>query len=165
LHEGAKELRFDGRVGVGVEPPLLDVANDTDDTDDFGLHIELLEIDMLPDGIFVWEVGAREDVVYIDHRRGMFAVLRRNQASALESDSHGLLETGLDEIKHSLMFVVVVGKLWLAFDPEGERGIVDHGARPECYRNGLHAGNGKHCRPSSIPGVNSKGARGEGAPA
>ena len=50
--------------GVRARPPLLDVAHHADD---FGLHIELRQIDALADGIFAREIGARKNIVDVDH--------------------------------------------------------------------------------------------------
>ena len=96
--------------------------------DDFGLHIELLQMDALPDGIFMREPGARKNVVDVDHSGGVLVVLRSDEAAALESDSHGLLETGFDQIIHRLRHFVVIGGLRLAFDPEGQGRVMDHRA-------------------------------------
>ena len=63
---------------------------------------------------------------------------------ALESDSHGLLETRFDQIKHRLRHFVIVGGLRLAFDPEWQRRVVNHRAGAERDGNSLHAGNRSH---------------------
>src|SRR5271168_5567469 len=115
LHEGIKKLRLYGRFCVVAGTPLLDVA---DDADDFGLHVELFEIDALADRIFAGEISARENVVDINHDRCKFIVLRGYESAAQKSNPHGLLETRLDKIKHGLGLVVVVGRLRLALDPE-----------------------------------------------
>src|SRR5258708_4628094 len=90
------------------------------------------------------EIGARENVVDVhDHRRAL-VVLRRDEAAALEADSHGLLKAGFNEIEHRLGHVLEVGRLWLALDPERQRGIMDHRAGAECDGNGLDTGNAMH---------------------
>ncbi len=66
------------------------------DADDFGLHVEAREIDALADGILIRKIGAREDIVDVDNDRRTLVILRRDEAAALKSDSHGLLEAGFN---------------------------------------------------------------------
>ena len=106
--------------------------------------VEDRQIDVLSDGIFIREIGARENVVDVDDHRRVLVVLRRDEAAALEGDSHGLLEAGFHEIKHRLVHLLEVGRLWLALDPERQSGIMDHRPRAERDGNGLHAGDAVH---------------------
>ena len=141
LHERIIELRLNCRTCVGVEPQLLHVAHHADD---FRFHVEDREMDVLADGIFAGEIGARENVVDVDHHRRVFVVLRRDEAPALEGDSHGWLEAGFHQIKHRLGHVLNVVGLRLAVNPERQRGIMDHRAGTERDGNGFHAGNAVH---------------------
>ena len=79
--------------------------------DDFGLHIELLQMDALPDGIFMREPGARKNVIDVDDH-GAFSlscgVTKRPRSSVIPM---ACCETGFNQIKHGLMHVVVVGGL------------------------------------------------------
>ncbi len=101
------------------------------------MHVEAREIDALANGIFIREIGARENVVDVHHHRRALVVLRRDEAAALEGDSHGLLEAAFRQIKHRLGHLLEVGRLWLTLNPEGLRGIMDHRTGAERYGNGL----------------------------
>jgi hypothetical protein len=43
-------------------------------SNDLGLHIELRQIDVLPDGIFARKVGSRKHIVDVDHDRRVLVV-------------------------------------------------------------------------------------------
>ena len=124
LHEGIVELRFDRRFCITAKSPLFYVSHHADN---FGLHIELREIDVFADGIFIGEIGARKNVVNVDDHGSVLIVLRRDEPATLEDGSHGLLEASFDEIKHRLGHLIVSGGLRPALDPEGQRGVMDHG--------------------------------------
>ncbi len=85
-------------------------------------------MDAFPDGVFMREPDARKNVIDVDHHGGVLVVPRSDEAAALEGDSHGLLETGFDQVKHRLGHFVDVGRLRPAFDPERQRRVMDHGA-------------------------------------
>src|SRR5258708_12453463 len=110
---------------IRAGPPLYYVAHHADD---FSLHIELFQMDALPDRVFMREPGARENVIDVDHHRSALVVLRSDEAAPLESDSHGLLETRFDQIKHRLGYFFVIGLLPPPFYPEGQRRVMDHRA-------------------------------------
>ena len=94
--------------------------------DDFGLHIELREIDVFANGIFMGEIGAGKNVVDVDDHRSVLVVLRSDEAAALERGSHGLLETGLDQIKHRLGHFVV--DCPASAGPRSRRATTSHGS-------------------------------------
>ena len=115
-----------------------------DHTDDFDRHVEGREMDVLSDGILVGEIGACENIVNVDYHRRALVVLGCDEAAALDGDSHGLLKAGFHEIKHRLGHFLKIGGFWLALDPEGLRGIMDHRAGAQRDGNGLDAGDGTH---------------------
>ena len=141
LHHRVIELRFDGGSGIVTGTPLLDVA---DDADDLGFSIELSDVDVLADGVRVGEVGAGEDIVDVDDGGGVFVVVVGDEAAAEQGHAHGALEAGLDEIEHGGMHVVIVVGFGFAFDPEGEGGVVDHGAGAQGDGDGFNTGDGAH---------------------
>ena len=69
--------------------------------------LKLREMDVLADGIFIGEISARKNVVDVDDHRCVLVVLGRDEAAALERDSHGLLEAGFDQIEHRLRHVLI----------------------------------------------------------
>src|SRR5580700_3808595 len=101
-------------------------------------------MDTLPDWIFTRKVGARKNVVDIDHDGGVLVVLRSDEAAPLEGDSHGLLETRFDQVKDSTGHFVVIRRLRLSFDPEWQRRVMNHRARAERDGNSLHARDRAH---------------------
>ena len=103
LHEGIIELRLDRRFRIGIEPPLLHVA---DHAHDLGLHVKGAEIDALPYGVFMREISARENVIYVHDDWRVLVVLGRNEAAAFERDSHGFLKTCFSEIKQCRVHIV-----------------------------------------------------------
>ena len=54
----------------------------SDDANDLGLHVELGEIDVLPDRILALEIRRREIVVDVDHDGRVFVVLVGYESTA-----------------------------------------------------------------------------------
>ena len=111
LHERVVELRFNGGFRVVAWTPLPNVS---DDTDDLRFHVKSGDMDVLTDGVLVGEVVACENVVNVDDGRGVLVVLLGDEATALQGDAHGLLESGFHQIEHRLMHVVVSWPAWVA---------------------------------------------------
>src|SRR5258708_8995654 len=110
---------------IRAGPPLFYVAHHADD---FSLHIELFQMDALPDRVFMREPGARKNVIDVDHHRSALVVLRSDEAAPLESDSHGLLETRFDQIKHRLGDFVGIGRPPPDSDSDGSPRRLEHRA-------------------------------------
>ena len=113
-------------------------------TDDFSLHVELSEVEVLADGVLIRKIHACERVVDVDHDRRIFIVLIGDEAAAQQGDSHGLLKPRLHEKERCRMHVAVVGRLGFTFNPEGQCGVVNHGSRAQRHGHGLHTRNGAH---------------------
>src|SRR5258708_1962170 len=69
---------------IRAGPPLFYVAHHADD---FSLHIELFQMDALPDRVFLREPGARKNVIDVDHHGGALVVLRSDEAAPLARTS------------------------------------------------------------------------------
>src|ERR1039457_2525955 len=94
-----EELCFNSRFRIPSRSPLLDMPYHPDD---FGLHLKLLKMNPLPDGILLLEVGPCKSIIDVDHYRCVFVILRSYETAALESNSHGRLEPTFHQVKHRL---------------------------------------------------------------
>src|ERR1700733_10160036 len=108
LHERVVELRFNGGFRVIPWTPLPNVS---DHTDDLRFHIKSGDMDVLPDRVLVGKVTACENVVNVDHGGRVLVVLLSDEASALQRDTHGLLESGFNQVEQRLMHIVEAGRL------------------------------------------------------
>lgn len=62
----------------------------------------------------------------------------------LQSQPHRFLKAGIHEREHRLVHILNGGRLRLAFDPEWQRGIVNHWSRAKRDRNCPDTRNGVH---------------------
>src|SRR5215472_15422793 len=123
LHERIEELWLDSRLRIVARTPLSDMA---DYADDLCLHIKSHNVNMLADGVLVGEIRARKGVINVDDDRAVLFIICGDEAASSEGDAHGLLESSLNQIEHGLRHVVVVGRFWLAFDPERKLRVMNH---------------------------------------
>src|SRR2546430_13699686 len=79
--------------------PYTTLFRSLDDADDFGLHVEACKIDALADGVFMREVGARENVVDVDDRWRS-----EEHTSELQSQSNLVCRLLLEKKKKNLEY-------------------------------------------------------------
>src|SRR5215471_18209281 len=115
-----------------------------DDPNNFRLHVEFGEVDVLPDWVLAGEIRACEMIVDVDRDGRAFAVLIGHESPALEGDSHGFAKAALDQKECRCVHVAVMSRLRFAFDPERQGRVMDHGARTQRDRYCLYAGYGSH---------------------
>ena len=124
LHAGDVDLRAQRLGVIEIEPPLLHVA---DDTDDLQLSSAAVHDDAFADGVLVRKESAREDVVDDGDERRVLIVLRGEEAPALERDVHHVEIAGLDDVVDGPVHAVFIRWFWLTVEPEELFVVARHG--------------------------------------
>src|SRR5215469_7816052 len=113
-----------------------------DDTDDFELFIDEVEVETLANGVLIGEVFAREIFVDDADAGRTSGVLRAEEASAEQRNFHYLQIIGPNDVPVSVGHAVFGGGLGSAVDPKRQVIFFGYGDRAAHQRNSLHTGDG-----------------------
>src|SRR5215813_778643 len=125
--------------GVGVESPVLDVA---DNAHNLTFHRDQFQVNVLTNGVLARERLAREFLVDSDGAGSGFIVLWADEAASDERNAHDFDVVGIDTVEQGQVHLARVSGLGSAFDPIRQLGITLHRRAAEIYAHGLNAGDG-----------------------
>jgi hypothetical protein len=115
LHERGVELGAQRFFVIGIEAPLVHMA---DDADNFWGFLGTIYVQALSDGILAIEEFLREDFINDGDAGCVFVILRGKESAAFESDAHCFLIVGPNYIVDRPIHFGLGLRFGLAVNPE-----------------------------------------------
>src|SRR5215475_10614257 len=137
LYQRKVHLRLDLVLGIGVEPPMLDVPNDTND---LRLKFQNAQVETLSDCVSIWEKLVRKKFVDHHNRSRLLGIRVRYESTSQKRCTHCLPIPWFCEVKQRPVHLRVIGRFGLPLKPERELRISIHGKRARDQRRCLHTG-------------------------
>src|SRR5215469_4343671 len=114
----------------------------TGDTNNLGHLVRRLQVDSLADRRLSWKELAREDFVNDHNERRVFIVLRSKETPCAQWRPHCSEVVWIHDVIDRPIHVVVIGRLWLSFQPEQQLVVIFEGRSARRLRDCRNTRNG-----------------------
>ena len=91
-----------------------------DHSDDLHRFLAIRKSDALTNGVCVWKMLARKNIVDDQNRRSSYLILGRKKAASLQRDSQGRQIAGFDPVHQGRVHLAFARRPWLSIEPESQ---------------------------------------------